>query len=289
MKNKTIGVDIGATKIHIGVVQGSKVIKELILPTSANAVKEQIVLELIQGIEKVSNGEFSGIGIGVPGLIDEEKGIIYDLSNIPSWKEVFLKQHLENHFKKPVKITNDANTFALGVKKYGKGNAYKNLVGITLGSGFGTGIIINDELYSGTLSGAGELSQIPYLDKTIEDYCSGKFFRSQFGLEGSKVQEMAQNGDAEALKIFNEFGMHLGMAIKTIVHVLSPQAVFLGGSISKSFSFFEGALRAEIDSFPLKRIAKQLVVAPSNIFNVSILGSAALIEGEKQKQHSFNN
>lgn len=277
MGKSIIGVDIGATKMHIGLVKGSKVIKDLVLPTSRNAEKQQIVLELIHGIEKVASSEVSGIGIGVPGLIDEEKGIIYDLSNIPSWKEVFLKQELEEHFKIPVKITNDANTFALGVKKFGKGSPYKNMVGITLGSGFGTGIIINDELYSGTLSGAGELSKIPYLDTTIEDYCSGKFFRTRFGLEGSKVQEMAQRGDQEALKAFSEFGIHVGRAIKTIVHILAPQAVFLGGSITKSFSFFEESLRSEVDSFPLKRIGKQLVLERSNI-NVSILGSAALID-----------
>lgn len=277
MEKSVIGVDIGATKMHIGLVKGAKVVKDFVLPTSNNGEKDQIILELIAGIEKVASSEVSGIGIGVPGLIDEEKGVIYDLSNIPSWKEVFLKRELEQHFKIPVKITNDANTFALGVKKFGKGKPYKNMVGITLGSGFGTGIIINDKLYSGTLSGAGELSKIPYLDTTIEDYCSGKFFPARFGLEGNKLQEMAQKGDEQALKGFSEFGVHVGRAIKTIVHILAPQAVFLGGSIANSFSFFEQSLRSEVDSFPLERIGKQLVLERSSI-NVSVLGSAGLID-----------
>lgn len=283
MSNKIIGIDIGGTKTHIGLVQDSKVIEELIFPTSANAPKDQIITEIIQGIKKVSDSDFSGIGIGVPGLVDEDKGIIYDLWNIPSWNEVHLKKHLEDHFKKPVRITNDANTFALGEKKYGKGKAYKNLVGITLGTGFGTGIIINHELYSGTLSSAGELADIPYLDKTIEDYCSGKFFQSHYDMEGIEVHEMAQKGNSDALKIFEEYGTHLGNAMRIIINVLSPEAIFFGGSVSKSFSFFENSLKNKIDSFPFKRVTKKLIIEPSDTFNVSILGSAALINLQKQE------
>lgn len=283
MSNKIIGIDIGGTKIHIGLVQDSKVIEELIFPTSANASKDQIITEIIQGIKKVSDSNFSGIGIGVPGLVDEDKGIIYDLWNIPSWNEVHLKKHLEDHFKKPVRITNDANTFALGEKKYGKGKAYKNLVGITLGTGFGTGIIINHELYSGTLSSAGELADIPYLDKTIEDYCSGKFFKAHYGKEGREVYELAQKGNSDALKIFEEYGAHLGNAMRIIINVLSPEAIFFGGSVSKSFSFFENSLKKKIDSFPFKRVTKKLIIAPSETYNVSVLGSAALINLQKQK------
>lgn len=282
MSTNIIGIDIGATKTHIGVVKDSRVIEEITFPTSATAPKNQIISEIIQGIEQVTTSGFSGIGIGVPGLVDEEKGIIYDLWNIPSWQEVHLKKALEDHFKIPVKITNDANTFVLGEKKYGKGKSFKNFVGITLGTGFGSGIIINHELYSGTLSSAGELADLPYLDKTIEDYCSGKFFQNKYGLEGRKVHEMAKAGDPEAFKIFNEYGNHLGNAIKLILNVLSPEAVFLGGSISQSFSFFEDSLREKIATFPFKRVIKNLEIAPSEISNVAILGSAALIKPQKQ-------
>lgn len=278
MSNVITGIDIGATKTHIGVVQNSSVVEELIFPTSSGAPKEQIISEIIEGIEKISNTEFAGIGIGVPGLVDEKKGIVYDLWNIPSWKIVPLKDHLEDHFKKPVRITNDANTFALGEKKYGQGKAYRNFVGLTLGSGFGTGIIIHDELYSGTLSSAGELSDIPYLDKTIENYCSGKFFVEQYGVDGNEVNKMAQNGDVEALKIFEEFGYHLGNTLKLIINVLSPEAILLGGSVSKSFPLFEKSLQETINSFPFKKVIEQITIAPSNIPNISILGCAALFD-----------
>lgn len=277
MGDRIIGIDIGATKIKVGVVENSVVIKELEIPTSAGAPDHQIVSEMISAIEEVAGANFSGIGIGVPGLIDEEEGIVFDLLNIPSWKEVHLKKQLEEHFQKPVKITNDANVFAMGEKIFGKGKAYRNMVGITLGSGLGTGIIINHQLYSGAFSGAGELGVVPYLNETVENYCSGKFFRNKYGMTGNEAYKMALERDELALRIFNEFGVHLGNALKIVLFILSPEAIFLGGSVSRSFPLFENSLMKTLNDFPFKKVKDQLVVLPSDMSNISVLGAAALI------------
>jgi glucokinase len=283
MSEKIIGIDIGATKIHIGLVEDSKVIKEIKFPTLANASRDEIINNLINKIGEVDDPQVVGIGIGVPGLVDEENGIIYDLTNIPSWKEVHLKKELEDRFKKPVRITNDANVFALGEKIFGDGGAYKNLVGVTLGTGFGSGIIINHQLYSGTLSSAGELGNIPYLDKTIEDYCSGKFFFSKYGLKGGEVNSLAEKGDASARKMFDEFGLHLGNALKIIMNVLSPEAIFLGGSVSQSYEFFKEPMEKSLDSYPFKKVRDQLVIQPSRTSDIAILGAAALVVSYTQQ------
>ncbi|UZH56667.1 ROK family protein [Salinimicrobium tongyeongense] len=282
MNYRTIGIDIGATKTRIGVVQDAQVIKEADFPTSSTASKQQILDELSAGIIEVAGGDFYGIGIGVPGLVDEENGILFDLLNIPSFKEVHLKDHLERQFNKPVRVTNDANVFAMGEKMFGEGQPYKNLVGITLGSGFGCGIIIHDQLYSGAYSSAGEIGSIPYLDGIIEDYCSGKFFKRN-GISGNEVFKGAQAGDEAALLLFEKFGEHLGSAIKLILNVLSPQAILLGGSISKAFPFFEASLQNTINSFPFKKVREQLIVKPSNTSNIALLGAAALILAETPK------
>lgn len=276
MSNRVVGVDIGATKTRIGIVQDAQVIREAEFPTSSSASKQQILEELTAGIEKLAGEDFNGIGIGVPGLIDEENGILFDLLNIPALKEVHLKKHLEQHFLKPVRITNDANVFAVGEKIFGKGKEYKNLIGVTLGTGFGCGIIANDQLYSGAFSSAGEFGNIAYLDKTIEDYCSGKFFQ-QHGLDGITAFERAQAGDKEALDLYAEYGEHLGNALKLIVNILSPQAIILGGSISEAFPFFEPSMQSILDSFPFKKVREQLVVKSSNTSNIALLGAAALI------------
>jgi glucokinase len=258
-------------------VEGSNVTNEIKVPTVANASKEEIITSLIKGIEELNHSEVIGIGIGVPGLIDEERGIIYDLFNIPSWKEVHLKERLEQHFEKPVRITNDANVFAMGEKTFGEGAPYKNFVGVTLGTGFGTGIIIHDELYSGTLSSAGEVGSIPYLDATIEDYCSAKFFARKGGLDGVSISEKAKQGDSAALDIFEEYGSHLGNALKIIMNILSPEAILLGGSIAGSYPFFQKSLEQKINTFPFKRVLERFTVKPSETENIAILGAAALV------------
>lgn len=281
MSGKILGIDLGATKIHIGIVEDSKIIEESKFPTLATAPKAVIVANLISGIEKMANSNFDGIGIGVPGLVDEEQGVIFDVFNIPSWKKVHLKKELELHFKVPVRITNDANVFAMGEKFFGKGNSFKNMIGVTLGSGLGTGIIINHKLYSGSFSSAGELGLMPYLGKTLEDYCSGKFFFQEYGIKGEEVFKLAQKEDDAALKIFREYGRHLGNALNMILILLSPEAIFLGGSISKSFTFFEESLRETMCSFPFKKVLDQLVLQPSETANISLLGAAALIVSER--------
>lgn len=286
MNKKLIGVDIGATKTRIGVVQDAQVILETEFPTSSGASKQQILEELTTGIKRLAGTDFYGIGIGVPGLIDEEKGILFDLLNIPALKEVHLKEHLEQHFKKPVRITNDANVFAVGEKMFGKGKSFKNFVGVTLGTGFGCGIIIHDKIYSGAFSSAGEFGNLPYLDKTIEDYCSGKFFE-QRGLKGNTVFSQAKQGNEAALELFKEYGIHLGNAIKLIVNILSPQAILLGGSVSEAFKFFEESMHYTMDSFPFKKVREQLVIQPSNITNIALLGAAALMLAEEPEPANF--
>ncbi len=281
---KFIGVDIGATKIHMGLVEGGNVAHQVLFPTPASAPKEQIMEAVKKGIEELIDREVAGIGIGVAGLVDEEKGIVYDVQNIPSWQEVALQMHLERAFKVAVSISNDANTFVLGEKMYGEGQKFRNLLGITLGTGLGAGIVINNQLYSGLYSSAGELGGIPYLDQTVEDYCSGKFFLQKFGMEGSQVFTMAKAGDALALDIYKQYGTHLGNLINTVLFAYSPEAIFLGGSISKCFPFFKENMFARIEAFPFKRVSRQLVLQPSGMDNAAIMGAAALVEMKSRRQ-----
>jgi glucokinase len=274
--SKYLGVDIGGTKVHLGVVQHGEVIQEVRFETSANAPKEQLLAELTQQLAPLVTVDVVGIGIGVPGLVDEENGIVHNVQNIPAWREVHLRQHLASHFDQPVYLTNDANAFAIGEKMYGQGQPYANLVGLALGTGLGAGIIINHQVYSGTLSSAGEFGMIPYLDRTIEDYCSGKFFVQRTGRPGTEWHARAQRGDAEALAIYGEFGWHLGQVLHIILYALAPEAVFLGGSVSKGFEYFRGGLHASLAAFPFKQVTERLVVAPSTIGNAAVLGAAAL-------------
>jgi glucokinase len=275
---KIIGIDIGGTKVHMGIVQNGEITKELRLSTASQASKAQLLDDITNGIGQLMDADVAGIGIGVPGLVDEEKGIVYSVQNIPSWSEVHLKTHLEDFFKLPVYLTNDANTYALGEKVYGKGKPYRHMVGVTLGTGFGAGIIADHKLYSGAFSSAGEYGGVPYLDKTLEDYCSGKFFMHEYGKPGDEMYALAKAGDARALKAFKHFGHHVGNAIKIILYTLSPEAIFLGGSVSRCYPYFSEAMQHSIDSYPYKLVTDHLVVAQSDIANVAVLGAAALFQ-----------
>ncbi len=280
--SKYLGVDIGGTKVHVGVVQDGELLREVKFETSATASKEQILAELTQNLAPLVDDQVVGIGIGVPGLVDEANGIVHNVQNIPSWREVHLKQHLASYFDKPVHLTNDANAFAVGEKMYGQGKPYANLVGLALGTGLGAGIIINHQLYSGTLSSAGEFGGIPYLDKTIEDYCSGKFFGQRTGRPGTEWHALAQRGDAAALGLYTEFGRHLGSALQFILYALSPEAIFLGGSVSQGFDYFRSGLYESLQTFPFKLVTERLVIAPSTIGNAAVLGAAALCHMKQQ-------
>jgi glucokinase len=274
--SKYLGVDIGGTKVQAGVVQDGELIQEVRFETSASASKEQILAELVHSLGPLVTADVAGIGIGVPGLVDEENGIVHNVQNIPSWREVHLRQHLASHFATPVYLTNDANAFAVGEKMYGQGQPYANLVGLALGTGLGAGIIINHQVYSGTLSSAGEFGMIPYLDKTVEDYCSGKFFAQRTSRPGTEWHALAQQGDAEALAVYTEFGRHLGQALHIILYALSPEAIFLGGSVSRGYEFFRAGLYESLGAFPFRQVTDRLVVGPSLIGNAAVLGAAAL-------------
>jgi glucokinase len=256
---------------------------EVELTTPASESAENVIRDLVFGIKQVIDNEVTGIGIGVPGLVDEENGIVYSVQNIQSWNKVHLKKHIEDQFKKSVCLTNDANCFALGEKLYGKGKPFKNIVGMTLGTGFGAGIIINDKLYSGNLSIAGELGGIPYLQSDYEQYCSNKFFTNFFNLQGREVYERALNGNIQALNIFEQFGKHLSSVVQLVLYALGPDAIIFGGSVSKSFPFFKESLWNDLQRFPYKSILDRLVIDVSETDKVAVLGAASLSHQKNNK------
>ncbi len=274
---KIIGVDLGGTKVVAGLVDDSKILKQkysLIPNKSEN--KQDIIDVIIDVIDSVYDKDIDGIGIGIPSLVDREKGIVYSVQNIPSWKKVHLKEKLENHFHIPVYLDNDANCFALGEYKFGKGKGDENFVGITLGTGMGSGIISKGHLLSDTNCGSGEFGSIPYLEGIYEDYCSGKFFKIHYNKTGEEVFKQALKGNPEALKAYKEFGFHLGNTIKTIMFSVDPKKIIIGGSIANSKEFFAESMLKSIKNFPYKESVNNLKIKFTNTANIAILGAASL-------------
>ena len=199
------------------------------------------------------------------------------MANISSWKEIHLKEALESEFRVPVAINNDSNCFTLGVKMFGEGQPYANMVGVTIGTGIGAGVIIDHRLYGGEFMGAGEIGTLPYLDSDFEQYCSSFFFK-RYNTTGAEAAEKANSGDWAALEIWKEFGIHLGNLMKAVLLVYAPQAVILGGGIAPAFPLFRGAMENEMRIFPYKVILDRVEVKVSHQKDASLLGASVLIK-----------
>ncbi len=271
-----IGVDLGGTKVQaarvrVGNIELSQ--KQLI---SSSGTEQQVVEEVKAVISAVMTDAVSGIGIGVPSVVDVERGIVYDVQNIPSWKEVHLKTILEKEFGVPVFMNNDANCFALGEYRFGKGHSAQNFIGLIIGTGMAAGIVLNGQLYNGRHGGAGEFGMIPYLDQYVEYYASGQFFENIHQVSGLKVAQQAASGDLTALAQFAEYGHHLANGIKSILYTLDPDKIVLGGSVSQSYAFFKDALWEELSAFAYQPIIEDLQIEVSENSMIPVLGAASL-------------
>ncbi|MFT5756046.1 MAG: glucokinase [Alteromonadaceae bacterium] len=274
-------LDIGGTKITSGRYSFSCLndgVMEAVetLPFCAQGSAKEILAFIITCIDKIKLDNMVAIAIGVPSIVDVEQGIIYETINIQSWQEVSLKKDLEAHFNLPVYINNDVNCFTVGEHLNGAGQGYKDIVGICLGTGFGAGIVSNNQLYAGHNCGAGEVGCINYLDATIDDYCSGQFFVKHYQESGADLAAKARNGDTHANAAFQAFGKHLANAITPILLMLDPQLIVIGGSVAQSFDLFIDALWQELNGFPLKRVIDNLNIVPSQKSDSALLGAAHL-------------
>lgn len=271
-----IGVDLGGTNVRAGLIENNSLVNVESIPITKTMNAMDVVDDITNLIERLSASEIDGIGVGVPSVVDVEKGIVYDVQNIPSWKEVPLKKLLEAKLHVPVYVNNDANCFAIGEKYFGKGKDHDNVVGLIVGTGLGAGIIINSKLYAGRNCGAGEFGCVAYRDKNYEYYCSGQFFTNVYHTTGEELFEKAKRGDKEAVRIFSEFGANLGQAIKLIMYTIDPEIIILGGSVSKSFEMFKNDMYRSVKDFAYPKSVDNLVVKVSEVDNVAILGAAAL-------------
>jgi len=276
MNHTIIGVDLGGTKIKAGRIKGEVIEGTKTQLISSQGTEKQVLQEVISTIEALFGKTVSGIGIGVPSIVDVEKGIVYDVQNIPSWEEVHLKKHLEKHFGVPVYINNDANCFAVGEKYFGEGKGYENMMGLIIGTGMAAGVIIQNKLYNGYNCGAGEFGMLPYLDYHYEHYCSGQYFENTHSTSGQKLFKRAAGGDEEALKIFEQYGFHFGNAIIAILYALDPEIIILGGSVSKSYAFFKDALWKRLQIFAYRPVVSRLTIKVSSNPDIPLLGAAAL-------------
>lgn len=273
---KVIGIDIGGTIINSAIISENKFEKAIHEKINAKGTREEILNHLTHVIDRLIDKDVKAIGIGTPGIIDTEKGIISEINNIPSFREIPLKQILEKKYKIPVIIDNDANCFALSNKYFGKAKPYQNIIALILGTGLGAGVIINNKLYHGNSGNAGEFGSIIFKEHNIEYYCSGQYFQKEFNISGEELFKKAEEKDKKALEIFDKFGYNLGKALSIIVNSIDPEIIILGGSVSKAYKFFEKSMIKSLKESIFERSYSKLKIEVSNIEHIAILGAASL-------------
>ena len=272
-----IGIDLGGTKVAVGKITDGVLTEELSGKIDQESEDPMDAVRLMQNlIHQLMNQQVKGRGVGVPGQVNRDWGVVYDVLNIPNWKEIPLKAILEEKFKVPVYIDNDANCFAMGEYRYGSFSGHDDFVGITLGTGMGSGIIKGGALLPDAHCCSGEFGTMPYLDGIYENYTSGMYFKMKYGKDGEEVALKALSGEPWAIQAYREMGMHLGKAIQTIIMSVDPPLVIIGGSVAKARDLFRESMWESIRQIPFPSVLENFRVEFTDTENIAIKGAAAL-------------
>lgn len=271
-----LGIDIGGTTINLGLVDSGKIVHSMTVPSfPQGATKAQTIDYLAESIGKIITPEVERIGIGVPTIVDAEKGVVYNAVNIPSWDVVPIKELLEARFHIPVSVNNDSNCFTLGAASM-VGKGAKVLVGITLGTGLGVGVIYDGKLLTGTRCGVGELGSIAYNGADIETFCSKKFYVDR-GWQGKAASKAAEAGDPAALALHWEFGEHLGELLAIVMFAYDADVIVFGGGVANAYPHFKDSMMETLAKrYPYKAglDALRIEVLPQG--DVPVLGASLL-------------
>jgi glucokinase len=273
-----IGVDIGGTNIRAGIELEGSITRQHNLLLKNKESLSSTISQLVELIRPLTKYPVKGIGIGVPSVVNVDKGIVYNVMNIPSWEEVALRDIIQDEFKLPVSINNDVNCFTLGEHRFGLAQKYKSVVGMAIGTGLGSGIIIDNQLYTGNNCGAGEIGLLPFRDSVLENYVCNTFFRDTMQINASEAHEAALRGETEAIEIWKEFGKNMGTVIKTVMYTYDPEAIVIGGSIAKAHQFFTASMLENLRDFAYPESVRRLTIMLSKNENIALLGAAALLD-----------
>jgi glucokinase len=288
--NEVIGVDLGGTAIKIGrFLKDGTCVKSISLVTPQPANPQPVVKAIAQGIQQINQDyNCQAIGLGVPGPTDTARRIAKKSINLPGWDDVPVADWLEAQTGLPTILENDANCAAIGEAWLGAGRQFQDFILLTLGTGVGGAIFLNGQLFTGRCGAAGELGLITLNPDgfpcrsgnqgSLEQYASIGSILRYTGKEPAVMGELAKAGDLAALEFWQNYGKYLGAGIASLIYILTPEAVIIGGGISASAEFFLSATVKEIEQRVVSpsRPGLQLLVAELGN-NAGMLGAAKLV------------
>jgi glucokinase len=312
MKNYYIGIDIGGTNAPASIVNGEgKILKLIDQKTLSEGGPDKVISRIIESIKELINwgksnldSEIKAVGIGAPGTI--RNGKVITSPNLPNWRDIPIVEIIKKQISIPVELDNDANCAALAEHWIGEAKGKTNAILITLGTGIGGGIIINNEVYRGSHGTAGELGHITIVNKgtkcacgnfgCLEAYASANATLSRVkeklkredidsSLNNKKLSELttydiflaAEDGDRFSQKSLNETGMYLGIGIATLSNIFDPDIILIGGGFSDASKYLIPSAIEEAYRRSFKSVMDNIEIKRAKLGNqAGIIGAAAL-------------
>jgi glucokinase len=301
-----LGIDVGGTSVKFGIVAGNGDIKYYKKFDTVDWVNRQgLTTSMIQEIKNYKNlfPGIKGIGIGFPGLLSADRRNVIALPNIPSVTNLPISNMLEAEFPDMlIKIENDAKCATLGEYHFGENKGLDNFMLITLGTGVGSGAIIQRQLFLGARGNGMEVGHILIAGgKTLEQHIGLKHLMEyaskmvaqtkktvlkEMPLGGISLYKAAKQGDACALAIFEYAGTILGEAMASVIRILDITTILFGGGISEAFEFILPAMNKTVNEILPEYYTKTLSFRKASLSNnAGLLGAAGLIMHE---HHVYN-
>ncbi|MEP0747850.1 MULTISPECIES: ROK family protein [unclassified Coleofasciculus] len=289
VNREIIGIDLGGTTIKLGRFrEDGTCLESLSVATPQPATPTAVLDAMIEAIAQLDPARHAiALGIGTPGPADASGRIARVAINLAGWHDVPLADWLEAKTGLPTVLANDANCAGMGEAWLGAGRHYRNLILLTLGTGVGGAIILDGNLFVGHQGAAAELGLITLNPEgppcnsgnqgSLEQYASVAAIRRRTGLEPEELGKLASTGDRQALEFWQSYGRDLGVGLSSLIYVLTPEAIVIGGGVSASAEFFFPAAQAEIERRVLKSSREGLHLIKAELGNqAGMVGAAKL-------------
>jgi glucokinase len=300
-KKYAIGIDIGGTNMRVGLVsEDGEVVRKIKEPTS-----DELLEAIFKASDSLFGDEIAGIGIGIAGLIDREKGRVLSSPNLRAAEGIDLVDQIGKRYAVRVVIENDANAAALGEMWAGAGKDFSDFVLFTLGTGIGGGLICRRELLNVSAE-IGHMSISTDGEKChcgnygcLESYASARYILSKaisvletgresllneyyngniYKLTTEDIFRAALDGDMLARELLKNAGRYLGIGIANMINIMSPEAVILAGGLIGAWDIYVNEAVKEASKRAMKELYERVKVIPAMLRDdAGIIGSAGLV------------
>ena len=306
-----IGVDLGGTNVSSAVVdEGGRISHQARLSVAGSRTAGEVIDRLVACVgmtmESCGRDRVAGVGVGTPGLIIEDTGTVVYAPNVPEWENLPLRSLLQERMGLSVTIENDANAAAIGEHWVGAAAGYANIVCITLGTGVGGAIIMNNEVWRGSNGAGGEIGHMTVVENgrmcgcgapgCLEAYASATAIAGQAReqlrsgresalselcggdmdrIDAAMIAEAAGRGDDMAREVMHSSATLLGTAVSSLTNLLNPELFVIGGGVIRAGDLIFDPIRAEVARRAYKWSASILKIVPARLGDdAGIIGGA---------------